>query len=265
MSNDNQPIMTLAQFFDWFRKLQAHNSLNQSDVDKVEKILKPTDPADLKTVIELALAQNAGKNCADSTVKKQLTRADIVASAKGLGVEPAALKAVIDVECPKDGFGADGKPTILFEPHIYYRYLTRADIITKRDQLQTLFPDMVSRTWDKSLYNVRPSHDKLAVASVLDWNAAHMACSWGKGQVMGFNWQDLKYPSLKAFIDAMHESEAAQIDATCRFIKVNSLVDELQRRDWAGFAERYNGEGYKANQYDTRLAAAYKQAKKEGW
>lgn len=264
MSNDNKP-MTLTQFFDWFRTLQAHNSLNQSDVDKIEKILKPTDPADLKTVIELALAQNAGNASADSTVKKQLTRADIIASAKGLGVEPAALKSVIDVECPKDGFGADGKPTILFEPHIYYRYLTRADIITKRDQLQTLFPDMVSRTWDRSLYNVRPSHDKLAVASVLNWDAAHMACSWGKGQVMGFNWQDLKYPSLKAFIDAMHESEAAQIDAMCRFITVNGLVSAMKNHDWAGFALRYNGEGYKANQYDTKLAAAYKKAKQEGW
>lgn len=28
---------------------------------------------------------------------------------------------------------------------------------------------------------------------------------------------------------------------------------------------RYNGEGYKANRYDTRLAAAYQKAVKERW
>ena len=260
----SKPMMTLTEFFDWFRELQAHNSLEQADVDTVKTVLQPVDPADLQKVIELALAQNS-KSGNTSDDKKRLSGADIKAAAKVIGVEPAALKSVIDVECPKDGFDSEGRPTILFEPHVYYRYLTKANIITKRDQLQVLFPDMLSKQWDRSLYNKRPSHDKLAVAAVLDWDAAHMSCSWGKGQVMGFNWQDLKYPSLKAFVDAMHESEGAQIDAMCRFIKVNGLVDELQRHDWAGFAHGYNGEGYKANQYDTRLAAAYKKAKGEGW
>lgn len=219
----------------------------------------------------LSMIDNTGKavdilskpDC--STTKPKLSRDDITQSAKTLTVEPATLKAVIDVECPKAGFGEDGKPTILFEPHIYYRYLTKANIITKRDQLQTLFPDMVSEHWDKSLYNVRPQHDKLSVAAVLDWDAAHMACSWGKAQVMGFNWESLGYPSLKAFIDAMYESEAKQLDAMVRYIKVNNLADELQRHDWAGFARGYNGSAYAKNQYDVKLAAAYAKAKKEGW
>ena len=262
--SDNKPTMTDAAFFEWSKPQLPDGILTQDIVDEVNKILRPVNPADLQRVITLIGSPSAVQAAAGNLLPV-LTPDDIKAAALGLGVEPAALKAVIDVECPKDGFGADGKPTILFEPHIYYRYLTRADIITKRDQLQTLFPDMVSKSWDKSLYNVRPSHDKLAVASVLNWDAAHMACSWGKGQVMGFNWEDLKYPSLKAFIDAMHESEAAQIDAMCRFITVNGLVDELQRRDWAGFALRYNGGGYKENEYDTRLAAAYKKAQQEGW
>ncbi len=263
--SDNKP-MTDKAFFEWSKPQLPDGILTQDIVDEVNKVLRPVNPADLQKVITiLGSASAVQASAGTSGLLPVLTRADIVASAKGLGVEAAALKSVIEVECPKPGFGKDGKPTILFEPHIYYKYLTRADIITKRDQLQVLFPDIVSRSWDKSLYNVRPSHDKLAVAAVLDWDAAHMACSWGKGQVMGFNWQDLKYPSLKAFIDAMHESEAAQIDAMCRYIKVNGLVDELQRHDWAGFAYRYNGEGYKANKYDTRLAAAYKTAKQEGW
>ena len=262
--SDNKPTMTDAAFFEWSKTQMADGILTQDIVDEVNKILRPVNPADLQRVITLIGSPSAVQAAAGNLLPV-LTPDDIKAAALGLGVEPAALKAVIDVECPKDGFGAEGKPTILFEPHIYYRYLTRAEIITKRDQLQTLFPDMVSRTWDKSLYNVRPSHDKLAVAAVLNWDAAHMACSWGKGQVMGFNWQDLKYPSLKAFIDAMHESEAAQIDAMCRFITVNGLVSAMKNHDWAGFALRYNGEGYKANQYDTKLAAAYKKAKQEGW
>ena len=41
------------------------------------------------------------------------------------------------------------------------------------------------------------------------------------------------------------------------FISYNGLTPFLVRRDWAGFALRYNGEGYRANQYDIRLANAY--------
>jgi hypothetical protein len=41
------------------------------------------------------------------------------------------------------------------------------------------------------------------------------------------------------------------------FIKANQLADPLRRHDWAAFARRYNGPGYTANSYDTKLAAAH--------
>jgi len=40
-------------------------------------------------------------------------------SAKSLNVEVASIKAVAEVESSGDGFLADGKPKILFEPHIF--------------------------------------------------------------------------------------------------------------------------------------------------
>jgi hypothetical protein len=55
----------------------------------------------------------------------------------------------------------------------------------------------------------------------------------------------------------MHHSELTQALAMFGFIKSNGLVDELQRLDWAGFAKGYNGEGYRANRYDTKLAEEY--------
>jgi hypothetical protein len=41
------------------------------------------------------------------------------------------------------------------------------------------------------------------------------------------------------------------------FIKSAKLDDELRAKNWAAFAKGYNGSGYRANQYDTRLAKAY--------
>jgi hypothetical protein len=53
------------------------------------------------------------------------------------------------------------------------------------------------------------------------------------------------------------ESEANQLEGMINFIKSAKLDDELRAKNWAGFARGYNGSGYRANQYDTRLAKAY--------
>ena len=41
------------------------------------------------------------------------------------------------------------------------------------------------------------------------------------------------------------------------FIRAIGLADELRKQDWAAFAHAYNGAGYRANKYDTKLAAAF--------
>lgn len=248
--------------FDWLRDRQPNEQLTQDMVDRVENILQPIAPEDIKSLLE-ALSNEDMPAQGAIKQKPKLKRADIVQSAKALVVEPATLKAVIDIEAKSSGFDDQGRPTILFERHKMYKYLTEANYITKRDQLSALFPDICNE--DAGSYNTRGQYDKLAVAEVLHWTAAHKSCSFGLGQIMGFNAESLGYRSLKAFVDAMYESEANQLDAMCRYIKVNNLVDELQRHDWAGFARGYNGRDYAINKYDTKLAAAYIKAKKQGW
>ena len=192
-------------------------------------------------------------------MSKKLTEHQIKLAALGSGIPYAALRAVTDVEVGnRSGLNADGTPTILFEPHILWRELGNVNYFTKRKQLADLFPDICSQKWDKSLYNVRPQHQKLYVASVLHWEAAHKSASFGIGQVMGFNYKALGYSTLKQFVDAMHESEAKQLDAMIRFITVNNLKGALIRKDWAAFAKGYNGSGYRTNKYDDKLAAAYR-------
>lgn len=101
-------------------------------------------------------------------------------------------------------------------------------------------------------------HGRLNAASQYDRTSALESASWGLGQVMGYHWKDLGYASIQAFINAMYKDEASQLEAMCKFIKTNGLDQYLRKLDWAGFAFRYNGSGYKSNQYDTKLAAVYK-------
>lgn len=83
----------------------------------------------------------------------------------------------------------------------------------------------------------------------------------GLFQIMGYHWENLGYKSVKDFVRLMHKSEGEHIKAFGRFILSNNLTKYLKNKNWAGFARRYNGPGYKTNKYDEKLARAYNKYK----
>lgn len=190
-------------------------------------------------------------------MSKKLTEAQIAAQAKALGIEVAALRAVIEVECKGSGFNADGAPVILFERHVMRQRL----IANKRDIDLNLIsaerPDLCSKsTGAYGLYSAQ--HGRLNAAAQYHRDSALESASWGIGQVMGYHWKALGYLSLQTFINAMYKDEASQLDAMCRYIKVNNLVNALKNKDWKAFARGYNGAAYAKNSYDVKLGNAYK-------
>ena len=190
-------------------------------------------------------------------MNKRLTEAQIAAQAKALGIEVAALRAVIEVECKGSGFNADGTPVILFERHVFRQRLIANGKAVVADKAMRERPDLCSKsTGAYGLYSAQ--HGRLNAAAQYHRDSALESASWGIGQVMGYHWQALGYPSLQTFINAMYKDEASQLDAMCRYIKVNNLVNALKNKDWKSFARGYNGAAYAKNSYDVKLGNAYK-------
>ena len=188
---------------------------------------------------------------------KTLTNEQIKDLANKHGIEYAGLKAVVEVEASGKGFIGD-VPKILYEPHIMYRLLTKKNYITIRNNLMKAHPNLCYPRWGTYKYGAESiQHSRLEIASQFDRDTALESCSWGLGQVMGFHWKSLGYESLQAFINDMYESEAKQLEAMIRFIKVNGLLLALKNKDWVKFARGYNGSGYAKNKYHIKLANAY--------
>ncbi|MHA3052545.1 N-acetylmuramidase family protein [Acinetobacter sp. ANC 4640] len=190
---------------------------------------------------------------------KKITLQQINDAAKSINVPVAALRAVMQVECKSSGFNADGTPVILFERHVFrQRLIANHDGNTFcADEIMKVRPDLCNTSVGG--YGLSSAqHGRLNAAAKYDRTSALESASWGLGQVMGYHWNALGYDSIQAFINAMYADEAGQLNAMCKFIKTNGLDLYLRKLDWAGFAFRYNGSGYKTNQYDTKLAAAYK-------
>ncbi|WP_151724419.1 N-acetylmuramidase family protein [Acinetobacter ursingii] len=191
-------------------------------------------------------------------MSKKLTEAQIQAQALGLGIEVAALKAVIEVECKGSGFNADGTPVILFERHVFRQRLIANGKAAIADKAMRERPDLCAKSsGGYGLYSAQ--HGRLNAACQYDRTSALESASWGLGQVMGYHWKALGYASLQAFINAMYKDEASQLDAMCRFIRANGLDKYLRNQDWKNFALSYNGKEYAKNNYDIKLANAYKE------
>lgn len=190
-------------------------------------------------------------------MSKKITIAQIKQQAAELGIEPATLQAIHEVECRGSGFYVDNTPVILFERHVMRQRLIASKLFSILEKMEVKQPNLCSKTsGGYGLYSAQ--HSRLAVAAEYHRESALESCSWGIGQVMGYHWKSLGYKSLQAFINAMYKDEASQLDAMCRYIIVNGLVNALKNNDWKAFALGYNGKAYAKNKYDTKLANAYK-------
>ncbi|MFN3465708.1 MAG: N-acetylmuramidase domain-containing protein, partial [Terricaulis sp.] len=184
-----------------------------------------------------------------------LTRADFEAAAAQLGCEVEAVQAVVEVESGRLGaFAADGRPIILYEPHIFSRRTNR--------MYDASHPTISYPTWDASKYprTQEERWNQLKAAYALDPQNAIASASYGLFQIMGFNHAACGFPDPKSFVADMSKSQAQQLKAFTAFVRANNLADELVRKDWEGFARGYNGSG-QVERYGGLMRDAYNRLK----
>jgi hypothetical protein len=185
------------------------------------------------------------KGCA-----KRLDDIDLPRIGARIGVGEDEIHAVLDVEAAGSGFDKEGRVKALYEPHIAYRLSSGV----VRDRL--VKAGLAYPKWGQQKYP-KDSYPRILEAHSIAGELALEATSWGLGQVMGFNYKAAGYPSARAMVEAFADDEENHLDAMVNFIITNGLDDEIRRHDWRGFARGYNGSGYEANGYHTKLAAAF--------
>lgn len=184
-------------------------------------------------------------------MSNKLSDWDFDIAAAVLGCDTAAIKAVCDVEAPQGGFLPDGRLRILFEGHHFHKHTG--------GKYSKAYPDISYPKWDATKYRgPAGERQRFSKAFGLDAEAAMKSASIGRFQILGANYAECGYTNVGAFWTAMQKGEDAHLIAFCRFVKFEELHFALRAHDWAAFARSYNGPGYKKNQYDTKLAAAYK-------
>jgi hypothetical protein len=218
----------------------------------VEATHAPRDAAGLSWKDMLALLTNKAA--------EPLTDADYARAAAtlGNGVTPKHMRASKKVEAPRGAFDDQGRPSILYERHVFSRNTA------PKGRFNSTHPDLSAvRGYGPGGYGkFGQQYAKLARAYALDPEAAFEACSWGAFQVLGENAVSLGYPSARAMAVELATSEAAHLDSYVRFIKVNGLADDLGRcragdpESCIPFVSVYNGDGFRTFGYHIKFAEA---------
>jgi hypothetical protein len=199
----------------------------------------------------------------------EVSSQDIRAAATELGCDPSLIYAIARQESATSSFTkVDGRtaPSILYERHIFRKYTsphmkppspyehdhheicgpgyhrTRKGQGKEKGQLIDRNTNEIAVSDDIYGPSGKHQYERLCKAYALDRAAALESCSWGKFQIMGFNFKAAGYADVFAFVKGMSSGDPAHIKAFLKFAKTNkTLLSGLQNKNYEQIAEGHNG------------------------
>lgn len=178
-----------------------------------------------------------------------LSEEDFKVVANELGVETAAIKAVVKIEAGPAlrGFWAPGVPVVNYAQSLFNKYNAKIKGPKSKD---AKVPEGLSgyalKEWTS-----------LTRARKINEDAANMACYWGMFQIGGYNYKLCGCESIAEMVALVSESEFSQLEMFAVFISNTGMLESLRKKDWTSFARKYNGSSYAKRGYHTRMAKEY--------
>lgn len=233
------------------KTFQALMKLENTDSLKVEEVtIKKVTVTDMSTDKPVDTKQ-------DTVNKIGLSLKAIKEAAKLLDVDVASIQAVAEVESRGNGFTDTGFVKILFERHKFYKFYKEKYGKAFADSLSAKYPDVCNPKAGGYLGG-RKEHYRLDAAIKIDRTIALLSASWGRFQIMGFNYKACGFDDVESFVKAMWVNEDEHLKAFVNFVNSDpNLLRTLKAKQWSQFAALYNGPDFKKNQYDTKLIQAY--------
>ncbi len=193
----------------------------------------------------------------------RLTEQDFEEVAAELGVEVAAIKAVVEIEAGRShrGFWTEGKPILNFDLTVYRSRAARHKL--NLSKYTRSHPVIFSRP-NIARYGSQQAGQqaRFDAAASIDSVTAIEGVFWGMFQIGGFNYKLCGAASQQEFHRLMSRSERDQLELFAEFITRSGLLPALKAKNWSAFARGYNGSSYAARGYHRKLAAAYAKFKR---
>lgn len=237
---------------------------NQIQIERIDTVVLPWGEVRYDTITSSAgrstakwRAECSAVASADSLSRySSLSDEDYRIVAEELGVEVAAMKAVVRIEAGASlqGFVAPGVPVVNFDRAMYNKAKPSGKA---KAPASSHVPAGITNA------RARSEWSQLIAARKVNREKADMGTFWGMFQIGGFNYKLCGCATVQEFVDRMCHSEFEQLQLFANFITNTGMVNDLRNKNWSAFARKYNGAGYASRGYHTRMAQAYAKYKKE--
>lgn len=183
-----------------------------------------------------------------------MTNSGLEKAAAELGCRKNFMSAIAEVESSGGGFYKNGVVKVLFERHIFNRYLRKAGLVDLADSLNKSHPDLCNPS-PGGYVGGQVENERLDVASQFHGDIAKMSASYGRFQIMGFHYERCGFNTVSEFVSQHLVDEDHQLSVFVKFIKGDRrLHTAVIEEDCATFATLYNGKHHKG--YDIKIRDA---------
>ncbi|SIT50600.1 putative phage-encoded peptidoglycan binding protein [Paraburkholderia piptadeniae] len=204
------------------------------------------------------------------------TEAQFTDMATHLGVEVAAIKAIVQQESQGHPFLENGLPPILYERRHFFdlavakrdgKHGSRQNIKNKKPPTNPYpeHPDLCFKGPDNYGAGGLHQYEKLARAAALDFEIALKACSWGGFQILGEYYASCGCATVFEFVNTFLSGTDGQAKIFISFMKnvKPRAVAGLKEHDWEKVAASYNGASWRKQNpdYASNLGKYYDQYK----
>lgn len=172
---------------------------------------------------------------------------DVAAMAARIRVPEDRVHAVEETESRGDGFDHQGRPKMLFEPHLFYAALSGAE------RAAAVTAGLAYPKWGAAKYPT-DSYPRMAAAMKINAAAALASASWGRYQCLGDHYRMLGYDSPAAMVHAFMDDEETHLEGFVTFIIASGVDDDLREGRMDVFFRVYNGSAYVQNGYPKNYA-----------
>jgi hypothetical protein len=235
----------------WEEKVKIEPIVLPNPIDVINSVLKIFTPAgngdDEKEEETVGCyCQNQGIIKTSCNEQGSLIREDDYKNvSERLSIEVEVMKAIAKQESKRNSFWKKGQATILFERHKMWKHLKKiGKTENELKELKREYPKIVnSSAGGYGQYS--DQYEKLEVAKKINYSCALKSCSWGKFQVMGFNYA-VAFSSPEKMEKAVNMCELQQFKFFVGYIEnTNGLLNAMKNKDWESIAEKYNGSSWK--------------------
>ena len=167
---------------------------------------------------------------------------------KRLGIEIEVMKAIAKQESKRNSFWSDGQATILFERHKMWKYLKEdlGKTNSELNKLKQLHPKTINDS-SGGYGKYSEQYTKLVTAKEIDYTSAIKSCSWGKFQVMGFNYA-VAFDTPEQMEEAVNKCELQQFKLFVGYLENTSgLIQSMKDKKWETIAYKYNGSAWRSH------------------